>query len=100
MSAKHTPGPWRVSTQSPTIIQVDYRMIGSDAGKLIGSACGYPDSGFFPTDEEAKANAHLIAAAPELLEFVKEWLERQGTDDNYMTRKARALLSKIQGEGK
>lgn len=33
-------------------------------------------------------------SAPELLEFVQEWLERQGNDCNYMTEKARAIVAK------
>ena len=34
------------------------------------------------------------AAAPVLLTFAQEWLERQGTDENYMTAKARAAIAK------
>ena len=65
---KHTPGPWRISNESRTIIQQDMSFIGSDHGVLIGSASGHPDSGFFPPDCEAIANARLMAAAPEMLD--------------------------------
>jgi hypothetical protein len=34
-----------------------------------------------------------------LLEFVQEWLDRQGTDNNYMTAKARAAIART-GEKK
>ena len=34
----------------------------------------------------------------DLLEFVAEWLSRQGNDKNYMTEKARAALAKATGE--
>ena len=33
------------------------------------------------------------AAATGLLEFAKEWLSRQGGDDNYMTAKCRAAIA-------
>ena len=64
-AAKHTPGPWMVSPEHPTIIRRDYRPI-SDCGELIGSASGHTKSGFFPSEDEAVANARLIAAAPEV----------------------------------
>lgn len=65
---KGTPGPWQLSSESPTIIKQDMSLIGlPDGGVLIGSACGHESSGFFPTNEQAISNARLIAAAPELL---------------------------------
>ena len=69
MSAfKGTPGPWQLSSESPTIIKQDMSLIGlPDGGVLIGSACGHKSSGFYPTNDQAIANARLIAAAPELL---------------------------------
>jgi hypothetical protein len=60
VSAKHTPAPWRISEQSPTIIKQNLRLAGIDGGVLIGSASGHPNSGFFPSDEEALANARRI----------------------------------------
>ena len=48
-------------------------------------------------NSEARAKAAL-AAAPELLDFVKNWLSSQGSDDNYMTAKARAIITKAAGE--
>lgn len=73
----HTPGPWRISSECKTIIKQDLSHIGlgDSSGVLIGSASGYTGSGFFPTDEEAVCNARLIAAAPELLEALKELAE-------------------------
>lgn len=103
MDAKHTPGPWRVSEQSPTIIKQDMRMIGNESGVLIGSASGYTGSGFFPTDEEAVANARLIAAAPELLEALEEVMSMLGSELVKDTLgyewhdKARAAIAKATG---
>jgi hypothetical protein len=57
----HTPGPWRVSKESSTIIENGH-------GLILGSSCGYDDSGYFPSDQTAVVNARLIAAAPDFLE--------------------------------
>ncbi len=69
---QHTPGPWNVDLETGEIV----------AGKdkdfaVLGTIYGADD---FPCSEddisaECKANAHLIAAAPELLEAAKKALE-------------------------
>ena len=74
--SKHTPGPWRVSNENLKIIKRDFREIGCNDGELIASTCGHPDSGFYPSEEQAIANAQLIAAAPELLDALR-WYEAQ-----------------------
>jgi hypothetical protein len=61
----HTPGPWRVSKESSTIIENGH-------GLILGSACGCDDSGYFPSDQTAVANAVLMAAAPSLLAALEE----------------------------
>ena len=81
MSAKHTPGPWT---------QHEGEVWAKNYGLISRSYYGKPDG-------EGAANARLIAAAPELLAFAQEWLERQGTDENYMTAKARAAIAKAIG---
>ncbi|UXC20049.1 hypothetical protein [Comamonas squillarum] len=89
MEAKHTPGPWEAIgnlVRSPM-----YQPDGLPKGMQIAECKdGYSQ----PFTEEAKANARLIAAAPELLDFIREWLDRQGGDANYMTGKASALIAK------
>ena len=77
MSAfKGTPGPWQLSSESPTIIKQDMSLIGlPDGGVLIGSACGHESSGFYPTVDEAEANARLIAAAPDSHEANVKFIE-------------------------
>ena len=106
MSEKWTKGPWRISADSPTIIKKDYRRIGSDDGELIASACGIDGSGFFPSDEEAKHNAHLIAAAPEMYEaleklvkLVKAIREDEYEVDSLTTQPGELALKKARGEG-
>jgi len=73
---KGTPGPWQLSNESPTTIKQDMSLIGlPDSGVLIGSACGQESSGFFPTNEQAIANARLIAAAPDSHEANVKFIE-------------------------
>jgi hypothetical protein len=75
---KFTEGPWCVSRENPTIIKRDFSMIGSDSGPLIGSTMGHDNSGFYVTNAEAIANAHLFAASLKLyaaLVEVREYFE-------------------------
>ncbi len=63
---KHTKGPWQVGN----LVENDYEprfveVLGNDGIKLIAKA------DYSETDEEAATNAHLMAAAPELLESLK-----------------------------
>jgi hypothetical protein len=98
MSA-HTSGPWCLSSESPTIIKQADPFGGND-GVLIGSAAGYTGSGFFPTDEEAIANARLIAAAPDLYDAADNALgvligccvAGDGIDDRKAMLDARQML--------
>lgn len=98
MSA-HTPGPWFVDANGK-VWRRDPRDLYENGGGVAGDHPvatvhrGWPrwEDGF-----PVEANARLIAAAPELLEFAKEWLSRQGSDDNYMTAKARATIAKAEG---
>ena len=87
MTTKHTPGPWEIERGYSTII------------KSIGPCVPdeYAGSAWL---EVSDADALLIAAAPDLLAFAQEWLERQGTDENYMTAKARAAIAKAIGDTK
>lgn len=99
-AAKHTPGPWMVSPEHPTIIRRDYRPI-SDCGELIGSASGHTKSGFFPSEDEAVANARLIAAAPDLLEALQAIFAAMHPDipgaPGSAIEKARAAIAKATG---
>ena len=70
---KHTPGPWEHEgvIMWPTR-QSFYRCHISIPGKIIGQVIGVDR-------DEIEANAHLIAAAPELLESLKSATARLGS---------------------
>lgn len=89
MELKHTPGPWGISSETPTIIKA-YDVFG-ETKIIIGSASGYTNSPFFPSDETAALNARLMAAAPQLLDA----LQRAGSSAGfqYMTHETQAAIS-------
>lgn len=98
MTAKHTPGPWTcsrddqfgdtrfyVTQQEGAPYTPDY----SDVATLIAETC----SGDRVAKQEA--NARLIAAAPELLEALKEaalWV------DGELKNKVHAAIAKATGQ--
>jgi hypothetical protein len=58
---KHTPGPWIIRHEGVWSVGTDHEMTALVYG------C---------TDKEEEANAHLIAAAPELLEALKAMVDK------------------------
>ena len=66
-TARHTPGPWRIEEQSREWFARTnhaYRVVSNNKPTyFVASVEGWGDI--------CKANAHLIAAAPELLEALK-----------------------------
>lgn len=95
--SKHTPGPWRLSSESPNIIKRDYTHIGlgDSSGYLIASSMGNDNSGFYATVEEGLANARLIAAAPDLLEALQIMID---FGDETACEIARKTIAKATGE--
>jgi hypothetical protein len=94
---------WGVSSQSPKIIKL--YAFGKETNVIIGSASGYPDSGFFPSDEEAIKNARVMAASFELLEALQEaasWLvlleaNKISLDGVKAIENAKAAIAKAKG---
>lgn len=98
----HTPGPWRVRTHE-------------EGGEVVGcfvaanDVNGYPYDAQIMGDDEYRgapgrelADAHLISAAPEMLEalrFAREWIiEHREVGKNAMTLGAiNAAIKKAEG---
>lgn len=90
--SKHTPGPWRVSTDSRTdeegLTYVSGLNIESDAGEIVGC------EGIEAWKDNAEANARLIASAPDLLEAL-QWFVLP--INNKAHNAARAAIAKATG---
>lgn len=87
--SKHTPGPWKVAKPRKS-----YRD-GNMMYGIVGPECvsDYEDWGF------TEANARLIAAAPELLEALRNLVEaatHHQADARAALAKARAAIAKAE----
>jgi hypothetical protein len=100
MTLKHTPGPWKL--RLGTGVQYDY-IIETKGGALIAAYPHYSGA----TKKVTKANARLIAAAPELLAIVEAMafelnmhLSAGNTSpfSSDTTLKVRAAIAKATGE--
>ena len=97
--SRHTPGPWVVRHDD---------MVCSKEGRIIAD-CESTSYNMRPAPPiaEDKANARLIAAAPELLEGLKQLLAMQIDCDGvtvkiadyhcHQTRQAQAAINKAEG---
>ena len=103
MSAAHTAGPWAQHPDYPWIIKQDMQPIAGIAdGVTVCNTTAHESSGFFPSPEEGRANARLIAAAPELLAFAQEFLRDYSSEDGVASMKvyakqAAAAIAKATG---
>lgn len=88
MEKKYTPRPWSVGAGFEKII-TDYR---DERGNMTDdnwlkggwakSVCTVKYSSWMK-DDEGLANAHLIAAAPDLLEALEAW-KNAGSNEDYL----------------
>ena len=101
---KHTPGPWHTagglsgSSSSIEIYSASELWVGSAQGnhdQNLPCGCVKKAPGF-PTDEEAVANARLIAAAPELLEEAKKFLAGVWETDYFGGQELEAVIKDIE----
>ena len=89
--SKHTPGPWEyIGDTIETGIDVEHGWFVRVAPKRVISVEGR-------TNDEALANAHLIAAAPQLMEALELMLQRYGYETCEHVQKSRAALAKARG---
>ena len=95
-TTKHTPGPWKVATAN------DYTGIIIETHPDLLPVCvmDWDDSEPYESDihDETKANARLIAAAPELLESLKTLYASicrvEGTESQYRCIAGKSTLAK------
>ena len=92
--SKHTPGPWEIEEH----YHFGYRWIsGPEHSQLAQVVWCMEDEDRSP---ECEANAHLIAAAPELLEALENLLkvhEGEGGTQRHAGDMARAAIAKAKG---
>lgn len=102
--SKHTPGPWLIAAGTTV-----YALNAHGYNRFSAQAQRGHTSDKWPTDEEElEANARLIAAAPELLEALKDCSEylsdipesAVGGDDEAgrINRRAIAAIRKATGQ--
>jgi len=87
---KHTPGPWKYYNHEPHQVTGTLKGVGiAGPGHEIGVAYGW-------SKDEAIANAKLIAAAPEMLEALEDFLILQGTgtDMGAFAERVKGLINK------
>ena len=86
---KWTPGPWRVETSGRGSL-----CVASDDAWICGELDNQPHE---MRTSEAEANAHLIAAVPELYEALQNVIREADRKTDAFNR-ARAALAKARGE--
>lgn len=104
VAVKHTPGPWRVAAP-PDKVCTDYR---DEGGSMLDS--NWAPGGHAKTivtcerrswmaEGEEFANAQLIAAAPELLQVMREceayFDQRAGSDVGYIPNEEQKMLALV-----
>lgn len=87
--AKHTKGPWNKNLTSICGKAIGFHITDSRHGSLR-PICEFYDKRGTMSPEEIEANASLIAAAPELLEALKELAEAYCRAGAPLTREERA----------
>ena len=102
----HTPGPWFVPDQAlarETCIQADYGIACPGSGGAMSYTTTVCTLGWNSITPEWEANARLIAAAPDLLEALKEVVSEYDNPDNgrslrWAIDEARAAIARATGE--
>jgi len=101
MASEWTKGPWLIDYSSGDYAAIiDHRELTSDQRDIayingeVGDADGFADAAV------ARANARLIAAAPDLYEAIEDIIAHyyNGGDGYVVMQQAKAALAKARGE--
>ena len=88
MSAQHTPGPWFIDTAITSDLEDHVCISAKLHGMLAQVVWRMEGAERTPTCE---ANARLIAAAPELLEALRMWLDIHDTPAGFAGKYGKAF---------
>jgi hypothetical protein len=101
-NSKHTQGPWKVcatgSRVTTTSVNIpDFRTHGYGCGNDFIADLDDGEYHEYTNDREMRANARLIAAAPELLDTLKAILECDVRLPFGLLEQTRAAIAKAEG---
>jgi hypothetical protein len=98
--SEHTPGPWRYEIDGPSTNDMRHAVLSEYTGLWVAatyrSGTRAEDDSSLEADDEAKANARLIAAAPDLLFQLlaaSNYIDALGGD----SKSYRAAIAKAKG---
>jgi len=103
----HTPGPWAVAPRIgryqviPATEQERYQLASINALEFEALSVGTPSGqmAMIPLDESNRANANLIAAAPDLLEALEDFVKAMSQPIPIInTAKAKSAIARAKGE--
>lgn len=99
---KHTPGPWQALPQEEEKPYIRVRGARPGSRYKVANVLTPTSGGVYEWEtEETRANACLVAAAPELLAALNAMLTHMGMDEDEWNRptfdQARKAVAKAQG---
>jgi hypothetical protein len=92
-TTNHSQKPWRIWQNRVAPNQTEIEIYDAQNYKLANIA-HWKDEG----EEESRANAHLIASAPEMKDALQAICDAFGDQDSLLIDQAKAALSKAKGE--
>ena len=106
---KFTPGPWAVNVVTTTTENCSGQIVQRGGIAYIKADTGHEEVAVLYSEKNQSANAHLIAAAPELYESLREMfiafnlaiIHAQispGTENSDIANRAERALAKARGE--
>ena len=98
MQSNHTPGPWSIGNRKETPLNPHALAVWSDlvkVGEVASPVCIV--SPIAELDDTDIQNARLIAAAPEMLEALRNLTHPMASDEDL--QHALAVIAKAEGRG-